>query len=153
MPFPFTRSLPAARGPGTGSPDADPARVCGSPAPSCSRATARKGVARPARDFNVNPHELPKGADVAPVVARFINRRFKNKWAAREKRMIQDAVKSFEADFAFANVLVAVGMRVERSLRIVRVDDEDGVESNGSVNFLERPLEPRRAAQIVAGFK
>ncbi len=49
--------------------------------------------------------------------------------------MRQDAMESFGADFAFADVFVAIDAAAERDFRIVGVEDRNLIEANRFVEL------------------
>ena len=69
---------------------------------------------------------------------------------AREQRVIQNSAKRFRADFAFADVLVAIHARAEHRLRIVDVQHEDAVEPYRAVDQPQGRFEAFGGANIVA---
>src|SRR5271169_2989775 len=64
--------------------------------------------------------------------------------------MRQDAMKSFSADFAFANVFVAIDAAAKREFRIVGVKDGNATEPNRGVDYVDRRGQPGFAPDVVA---
>src|SRR5580700_1826470 len=64
--------------------------------------------------------------------------------------MRQDAAKSFSADFAFADVFVAIDAAAERDFRIVDVEDRDATEADGAVDQVDRRGKTSFALNVVA---
>ena len=95
--------------------------------------------------------QSPQLSNVATVVSGTINRRFENEGAAGELRMIQNSTERVAADFAFADVLVAVHTRAKRRFGIVYVDHKDVLETDRTGNLKQSSVEALLAAEIVAG--
>src|SRR5260370_6470367 len=64
--------------------------------------------------------------------------------------MGQEAAKRYSADFAFADVLVAVHTTAERNFGVVDVEDRDAREADGAVDEFERGGEAGFAFDVVA---
>ena len=93
--------------------------------------------------------ELPQRGHISTVITRLVNRRLQNKRAPCEQRVIQNSAKRFRADFAFADMLVAIHARTERGFRIVYVQHEDAVESHRAVDQPQGRFEAFGGANIV----
>ena len=65
--------------------------------------------------------------------------------------MIQDAAEGFEPDLSFADVVVPVDARAERGFRIVYVNHEHPVESDGAIDLLQPAFQPSLGANVPAG--
>src|SRR6266849_5709647 len=64
--------------------------------------------------------------------------------------MGEEAAKRFGADFAFANVFVAVHTTAERNFGVVDMEDRDALEADGAVDEFERGGEAGFALDVVA---
>jgi hypothetical protein len=63
------------------------------------------------------------------VVAGFFYRGFQDEGFVAQFGMVHDAAEAFEADVAFADVLMAVEVGAEGSFGVVGVDDVDVFEA------------------------
>ena len=97
------------------------------------------------RSLFAQASEFPEFGNIAAVVARLVDGRFEDESATRqgsgedgaESQLRQDAMKGFSADFAFANVFVAIDASAERNFRIVGVEDGDAVEADRAVDYVD----------------
>ena len=85
--------------------------------------------------------ELPESRDVALIVPRLVDGRFKNESAFGEQRVIQNPAEGLQSDQSFSDVFVAVHARTERYLRIVHVNYGHSSEANCPVNVAQRDLQ------------
>ena len=65
--------------------------------------------------------------------------------------MVEDAPKPVLSDMAVSDMFVPVDVRSERAFRIVGVDHAHIFEAQRAIDFRNGLLQPRRAADIVAG--
>jgi len=103
--------------------------------------------------------EFPEGGYVAAVVAGIVDRSFGEEGAAgqafgrrgAEAGMGQETAKGFGADFAVADVIVAIDAAAERNFGVVNVEDRNVFEPDDAIGELERGDQAGFALDVVAG--
>src|SRR5262249_19756417 len=87
---------------------------------------------------------------VFPVVSRCIDGGFGNERGRGETGMVQQSPERFEANRASSDMLVPVEFGAARGLGVITVPDGNVLETDGSVEFLERFPEPVLGDDVVS---
>ena len=104
----------------------------------------------PSAGRNGLAEQLPQRRHISPVIARLVDGRLEYERARSQMPVIQHSPERFEANLAFADVLVPINARAKCRFRIIHVNYVDVGQSNRRLDPLERPLELGLARNTVA---